>query len=300
MKYLPSPATFLSCLATAACLAVPTETVSAADPYRKDTHGPRIGTRILLFVKDIAYGDNPNDRYRHLPKNQQKQRPPGMPPQQPDPGIRPPGKRYSLDRPPMPNDGPPAQQPPPAVAPEDNPPQNSVAPRDLPLDSQDAPPPEKPERRPLPVEGQNPEPPPVKVKPKVPPPSPKPTASPKAQLEDAPPTRPEPKEPAPAPQTLTASTNSGSSKRSWQSASNESPTPSPPTPPPSQPAVENTNSQVSTLPMTVTSATLTGSKTGKDGRVKSPYPPFNELDVTGLPAGSLAMDPTTGKVFRVP
>ena len=46
--------------------------------------------------------------------------------------------------------------------------------------------------------------------------------------------------------------------------------------------------------------TLTGSKTTKEGRVKSPYAPFNELDVTGLPAGSLAMDPTTGKVFRVP
>jgi hypothetical protein len=45
---------------------------------------------------------------------------------------------------------------------------------------------------------------------------------------------------------------------------------------------------------------LTGSKTTKEGRVKSPYAPFNELDVTGLPAGSLAMDPTTGKVFRVP
>jgi hypothetical protein len=46
--------------------------------------------------------------------------------------------------------------------------------------------------------------------------------------------------------------------------------------------------------------TLTGSKTTKEGRVKSPYAPFNELDVTGLPGGSLAMDPTTGKVFRVP
>jgi hypothetical protein len=51
---------------------------------------------------------------------------------------------------------------------------------------------------------------------------------------------------------------------------------------------------------TTSSATLTGSKTSKEGRVKSPYAPFNELDVTGLPAGSLAMDPTTGKVFRVP
>lgn len=43
-----------------------------------------------------------------------------------------------------------------------------------------------------------------------------------------------------------------------------------------------------------------GSKTGVAGRVKSPYPPFNELDVSGLPSGSLAMDPTTKKVFRIP
>ena len=36
------------------------------------------------------------------------------------------------------------------------------------------------------------------------------------------------------------------------------------------------------------------------GSVVSPYPPFNELDVGGLPSGSLAVDPTTKKVFRVP
>ena len=40
--------------------------------------------------------------------------------------------------------------------------------------------------------------------------------------------------------------------------------------------------------------------TNKPGRIKSPYPPFNELDVTGLPPGSLAKDPSTGKVFRLP
>lgn len=45
---------------------------------------------------------------------------------------------------------------------------------------------------------------------------------------------------------------------------------------------------------------LTGTKTGKIGRVKSPYAPYSELDVTGLPSGSLALDPTTQKVFRIP
>lgn len=51
---------------------------------------------------------------------------------------------------------------------------------------------------------------------------------------------------------------------------------------------------------TETSNVLTGSKTGKVGRVKSPYAPYSELDVTGLPSGSLALDPTTQKVFRIP
>ena len=36
------------------------------------------------------------------------------------------------------------------------------------------------------------------------------------------------------------------------------------------------------------------------GRVISPYAPNKELDVKGLPSGSLALDPTTQKVFRVP
>jgi hypothetical protein len=36
------------------------------------------------------------------------------------------------------------------------------------------------------------------------------------------------------------------------------------------------------------------------GRVKSPFQPNREIDVSGLPGGSLAKDPFTGKVFRVP
>ncbi len=36
------------------------------------------------------------------------------------------------------------------------------------------------------------------------------------------------------------------------------------------------------------------------GRVKSPYLPYTELDVVGLPPGSLAKDPVTGKIFRLP
>ena len=48
------------------------------------------------------------------------------------------------------------------------------------------------------------------------------------------------------------------------------------------------------------SSFLVGKRTSKAGRVVSPYPPYNELDITGLPSGSLALDPTTQKVFEVP
>lgn len=41
-------------------------------------------------------------------------------------------------------------------------------------------------------------------------------------------------------------------------------------------------------------------RTQKPGFVKSPYQPFNELDATEMNSGSLARDPTTGKIFRVP
>jgi hypothetical protein len=43
-----------------------------------------------------------------------------------------------------------------------------------------------------------------------------------------------------------------------------------------------------------------GTRSARPGFVKSPYEPFNELDATGLYAGMLARDPTTGKIFRVP
>jgi hypothetical protein len=44
----------------------------------------------------------------------------------------------------------------------------------------------------------------------------------------------------------------------------------------------------------------TATKAKTAGRVKSPYPPYTELDVSGLNPGSLAKDPTNGKVFRIP
>lgn len=67
-----------------------------------------------------------------------------------------------------------------------------------------------------------------------------------------------------------------------------SPAPSPPSEPPKAPEKVD--------PATVPAAT----RTSTPGRVKSPYPPHRELDVTGMRSGSMAKDPTTGKVFRIP
>lgn len=61
------------------------------------------------------------------------------------------------------------------------------------------------------------------------------------------------------------------------------------TPPPLPPASTTTSD-----------GTPVGKKGSKAGRVVSPFAPYNELDVTGLESGSLALDPTTNKVFKVP
>jgi hypothetical protein len=44
----------------------------------------------------------------------------------------------------------------------------------------------------------------------------------------------------------------------------------------------------------------TATKGSRTGRVKIPFPPYSELDVSGMPSGSLAKDPTSGKIFRLP
>ncbi len=318
----PHPLGFhLPSLAVAACLVFGSEDASAATPYREETHGPRVGSRILNFFKDIAYGENPNNRYRTAP-------PPGQrPPQQPY-NNRPPapmGQRYSLDQPPMPYNGPrqpmprgPQGQQNPNFTPNGNPgpnanqpPQQSMPPgpapasRDLPYE---APPETVPnDDRETPqagIGGQREDIPSVKIKgggtvaAKT---SPTQRVAPDVQTDKKLP--PPVKTDAPQPQQKTlppsqvAENTVPNSKKAWQNPPVEglaptSTTPSTVTPPVEQPPP----------PTTVQSgdATLIGSKTARAGRVKSPYPPYQELDVTGLPTGSLAMDPTTGKVFRVP
>lgn len=82
--------------------------------------------------------------------------------------------------------------------------------------------------------------------------------------------------------------------------------------PPSTPSKTTTTPKPSTETKSTSSSTSSqptvsagqefpvGTVGKKAGRVVSPYPPHNELDVRGLPSGSLALDPTTQKVFKVP
>jgi len=71
---------------------------------------------------------------------------------------------------------------------------------------------------------------------------------------------------------------------------------------PTAPAPNSTTKEAQTTDVQTTEGkdypTATHAK--KPGFVKSPYPPYHELDVTGMISGSLARDPTTGKVFRIP
>jgi len=81
--------------------------------------------------------------------------------------------------------------------------------------------------------------------------------------------------------------------------------PKPDAPPPTpQPTTRRSESTPKEFPTTTSSGAsgsfLKGKKTAKPGRVISPYPPYKELDITGLESGSLALDPTTQKVFEVP
>ncbi|MBL9117908.1 MAG: hypothetical protein JNJ83_23060 [Verrucomicrobiaceae bacterium] len=70
--------------------------------------------------------------------------------------------------------------------------------------------------------------------------------------------------------------------------------------PPPPPAPEPTKPETTKPTSSFTDDTPVGKKGSKPGRVISPYPPHNELDVSGLDSGSMALDPTTNRVFRIP
>lgn len=300
-------------LAVAACLVLGSEDASAATPYHEETHGPRIGTRILNFFKDLSYGQNPNDRYRNQPSRGYAPRP-----QQQPYGGRPPApvQRYSLDQPPVPYQQAPRPQVPvppqpqpgaQAVPPVSNPgPAPAPTSRDLPYETPPETVPNEDRETPQAgIGGQREDLPSVKIKgggttaskaqstPRV---------APDVQTDKKlpPPVKTDAPQPKTLPPSQVADNATVNNKKAWQSVPTEGLAPTTPAQTMIPPVEKSEPSTPSPPPPTSSSATLTGSKTGKDGRVKSPYPPYNELDVSGLPTGSLAMDPTTGKVFRVP
>lgn len=306
----PAPSdTIVRSVATAVLMSALCAVPSPADaaPYNVETDGPRIGTRISNFFKDLAYGRDPNERYRRATPPPRPVPPPPRPYTQPHSnsyGARSGGTRYSLDAPP------PAAGRPRDIAPQPMPqkPQLDAAPPagDFPYPSSNAPDATGEGEPQAGIGGQREDLPPVNVKPKS---SGGATAKPangtgvtaaapasktakgtvQAQSELG---TTETKRPS-FPVSHAASGSLGDAvAKSWQLPSSTSNAPA------TKPAT--TGSAPSDPPASTTSnPTLIGSRTTA-GRVKSPYPPYNELDVTGLPSGSLATDPTTGKVFRVP
>lgn len=110
------------------------------------------------------------------------------------------------------------------------------------------------------------------------------------------------------PKTTTPKSSSTSSSSSSTPKSSK-PKDQPPAPAPTPPPTTTTRRSESTPPPSSSSSNtsslgsgsfLKGKKASKPGRVISPYPPYKELDITGLESGSLALDPTTQKVFEVP
>jgi len=69
--------------------------------------------------------------------------------------------------------------------------------------------------------------------------------------------------------------------------------------PPKSPSRRETQTSLPASPMK-SGEILTATPSKKANRVKSPYEPYTELDATGLTSGSLAKDPVSGKVFRIP
>jgi hypothetical protein len=280
----------------------------AQEQYPPYGQKPRVGTRFLNFVKDLVWGEDPDTRYQgHPPVNASRQR--SRAPQG--------GQRYSLDSPPpaAAYDAPPEyqQRPVPPPPSQNHLTQPEQSPRDMPYSTPRQEKTQEPvrnqRREEAPVQEEPPA--PVKQKPRVEehkkveetPPQPQSQSKgglfsrksePKKEVEESLPESRQGKSET-SPLKTTASTPKTSTTKQ-----------DPPVETPKETVVASNNAKekgtgnsASTPPVS-NAATLTGTKTTKAGLVKSPYPPFNELDVTGLPTGSLAMDPTTGKVFRVP
>ncbi|MFZ4764843.1 MAG: hypothetical protein ACOYMN_07785 [Roseimicrobium sp.] len=270
---------------------------TAAGPYPPPREEPRVGTRILNFFKDLAYGTNPNDRYR-------RSAPPRPITRERRYEAQSGNERYSLDAPPpmtpqlrgpVPPQGPAAPpvplqtrnrigdapfQPREAV--------NETAPDDFPQAG---------------IGGLREDLPPVTIKSKNGEPSEKrvkvsndPSEAPAQRTPPAPTRKPLPKTKPTDPSADSAPhTPAPSITRRPEPERTAAPTQST-----TQTNLAQNPNRPESAPTTERgSATPVGKRTSQ-GSVLSPYPPYRELDVTGLQSGTLANDPTTGKIFRVP
>ncbi len=291
MKIPLKPGHLVPKAALALCLLGACATTSFAQ-YPPSGQKPRVGTRFLNFVKDLVWGEEPDARYRGYAPPPVSNRPQNYSAQG--------GQRFNLDRPPAGAGHDEFEEYQRPVPPP--PSQNHLSQqRDMPYTAprkETAPEPERPQRQ-RSSEVQEDPPAPVKQKTPVeerkveetPPPSKglfSKKSEPKKEVEQSIP------ESKPDIQPLKMTTTK-----------TETPKQEPPVETQKETVVasnkdKGTGGSTNSTPPASNGATLTGTRTTKAGLVKSPYPPYNELDVTGLPTGSLAMDPTTGKVFRVP
>ena len=106
--------------------------------------------------------------------------------------------------------------------------------------------------------------------------------------------------PAPAPPYQPSSRTAPAQRSQWPASRSPSTpppaaraTPPPPLPPSQPPSRTPTRRADSTSYPTAT-------RTEEHGIVISPYPPNNKVNVRNFPSGSIAVDPTSNKRFRVP
>ncbi len=250
---------------------------------------PGVGERVGGFVKRMFYGEPaPAPAYRTPPPTNQRY--------QPGRSLdAPPSAAPRYDYAPQTSPQPAARTQPPAPQPAAK--KNTPAPKTTP--------PAKTSSSPSKYT-----PPKIKPNPDAPPPAPKPSTSPQPKPQEPKIEIPKIEQDPPAPSPSSAPTPGLDNKPTEAPANVASLSTTlpgmdiPPIKEPEPPATSGGSSATKEPPASTSSPSssqfLVGKKTAVPGRVVSPYPPYQELDVTGLASGSLALDPTTDKVFEIP
>ncbi len=257
--------------------------------YQYQQHRPGVGERVGGFVRRLFYGERAPSQHAPQPQynNHQTARSLDRSPMS--------GQRYE---PPAPSQ-PPAPRPSASAPPSSSPPKTASAPPNkttvskpaassskyTPPKIQSSPPPAKTQSTAVPKTES------------TPPPQPKPEPKIEPKIEQEPPVPKLDNTPTES-VTNVASLNKSSTLQEMDIAAIKEPEKTFTSPAPS-----TTNGPKDNGPPSAAASAgqfMVGKKTAVPGRVVSPYPPYQELDVTGLASGSLALDPTTDKVFEIP